>query len=258
MIGFLQGDGHHSEDTRNRGKIRIELNHRDIEILKKIKEILLPHMNVTIYNRIRDTNLKKNSHQTTLSIYDWAFRTVIKPYVPVGAKSDIIEPPLSLSNFSKKDYIRGLIDADGSIGISKENRPFISLCVSSEKIKEFLIKDIEEITGLKKYMNRTARDNMYNIMLNNEDAIKYASYLYEDSNLYLDRKYNEYLNFNNWVRSIPKKVGLSKKWFPNEDEIVLDNSLSLQEKMDLLKRTEKSVKIRIWRLNNQLSLNHCS
>lgn len=253
IIGFLQGDGHHSEKTRNRGRISIELNHRDIDILNKIQALILPFINVTINSRVRDTNFKKGSHQTTLSIYDWAFRTAIKPYVPVGCKSDIIEPPLSLSNFSKKDYIRGLIDADGSIGISKANRPFISLCVSSESIKEFLISDIEEVTGLTKYMKRNSRDNVYNIMLNNENAIQYASYLYEGSALYLNRKYNEYLNFSNWERSIPKKVGISKKWFPYEDEIVLDIALNLEDKIKILRRTAKSINVRTWRLNNNFT-----
>lgn len=167
MIGFLQADGHHEESPRNGGKIRIELNHRDIDILEKIKDIVIPHINITIKSRVRDTNFKKGSHQTTLSIFNLAFRTAIKPYVPVGRKSDIIEPPFSLPNFSKRHYIRGLIDADGSIGISKANRPFISLCVSSEKIKEFIINDIKEITGLKKEMNRNTRDNVYNIKAKN-------------------------------------------------------------------------------------------
>lgn len=252
IIGFLQGDGHHSESTRNRGRITIELNSKDIDILNKIQELLSPYINVTITGRIRDTNFKKYSQQSTLSIYDWGFRTDIKPYVPVGCKSDIIEPPLQLSSFSKRDYIRGLIDADGSIGISKANRPFISLCVSSESIKEFLIKDIEEVTGLKKYMQRNARDNVYNIMLNNEEAIQYADYLYKDSNLYLDRKYNEYLNFNNWIRdaNTKKRDFIVKKWTEEEDKIVLNKEFSIEEKIDLLKRTKRSVKMRQLRLNN--------
>ena len=36
IIGFLQTDGSHSEQTRNRWKIQIELNHKDIDILEKI------------------------------------------------------------------------------------------------------------------------------------------------------------------------------------------------------------------------------
>lgn len=255
IIGFFQGDGNHTENTRNRGRISVELNHRDIDILEKIKEIIIPHINVTIKSRLRDTNFKQNSHQTTLRIYDWAFRKAIKQYVPVGRKSDIIEPPYLLPNFSKRHYIRGLIDADGSIGISNNNRAFISLCVSSEKIKEFLIKDIEEVTGLKKEMNRNTRDNVYNIMLNNEEAIEYAKYLYEDSSLYLDRKYKEYIKFSNWIRNanIKKRDFIVKKWTNEEDIIVLNKDISLQQKIDTLQRTSKSINIRIWRLKNNFS-----
>lgn len=250
IIGFLQTDGHHSEQTRNRGKIQIELNYKDKDILEKIQKILLPYINCTIKSRIRDTNFKKNSHQINLSIYDLVFRKAIKPYLPVGKKSNIIEPPFVLNTFSKKDYIRGLIDGDGSIGISKKNRAFISLCVSSEKIKNFILQDIEEITGLKKEINRNTRDNVYNIMLNNEEAIKYAEYLYKGSNLYLDRKYNEFLNFSMWSRNISRRKGILKKWTKEQDSIVLNNILSLQEKMQILQRTNKSVNARIWRLNN--------
>lgn len=249
IIGLLQTDGHHSEQTRNRGKIQIELNYKDIDILEKIQKILNPYVNCTIKSRVRDTNFKKNSHHISLLICDLGFRTIIKPYVPIGKKSNIIEPPFLLNKFIKKDYIRGLIDGDGSIGISKDNRPFISLCVSSEKIKEFLIQDILEVTGLKKEMKRNTRDNVYNIMLNNEEAIKYAEYLYKDSNLYLDRKYNEFLNFSQWVRSIPKRKGILKKWSEEQDNIVLNKSLSLQEKMKILQRTSSSINVRIWRLN---------
>lgn len=252
IIGFLQGDGHHSESTRNRGKIRLELNHRDLDVLEKIKTIISPHLNVSITSRIRDTNFKNNSHQTTLTICNFNFRTAIKPYVPVGHKSHNIEPPLTLPNFSKKDYIRGLIDADGSIGISKENRPFISLCVSSEKIKEFLIRDIEQITGIKKEMNRNKRDNVYNIMLNNEEAIIYAKYLYSESTLYLDRKHKEYLKLISWVRkdNQKKRNFIIKKWNSDEDNIVMNNTYTLEEKITMLKRTKQSITIRIWRLSN--------
>lgn len=254
IIGFLQGDGHHSENTRNRGKIHIKLSEKDIDILDKLEKILTPVVNVRRANRVENTKFKVyeylNYKTVHLTIFNLEFRIAIKPYVPVGKKSNIIEPPYSLSNFSKRDYIRGLIDADGSIGISKNNRPFISLCVSSEKLKDFLIKDIEEITGLKKEINRNTRDNVYNIMLNNEEAIKYAEYLYKDSNLYLDRKYNEFLNFSSWIRSIPKRNCVVKKWSEEQDKIVLNNVLSLQEKMKLLNRTSKSINVRFWRLNN--------
>lgn len=38
IIGFLQGDGHHGENTRNRGKIHIKLSEKDIDILDKLEK----------------------------------------------------------------------------------------------------------------------------------------------------------------------------------------------------------------------------
>lgn len=249
ILGFLQGDGHHGESTRNRGRIVIELNYGDIDILEKIQQIITPYINVKLKSRIRDTNFKKCYSSVTLSVYDLEFREQIKKYIPVGSKSNIIEPPTTLPKFSKRDYIRGLVDADGSVGISKNNIPFISLCVSSEKIKEFLIQDIENITGVKKEINRNKRDNVYNIMLNNEQAVIYSNYLYQNTDLYLNRKYNIYLSLLKWTRneSIKKRENV-KKWSLEEDLIVLNNDISLLDKMEALKRTSNSISTRIWRL----------
>lgn len=37
MIGMLQGDGHHSEASRNRGRVSLELSSKDNDIIQKLK-----------------------------------------------------------------------------------------------------------------------------------------------------------------------------------------------------------------------------
>ena len=144
-------------------------------------------------------------------------------------------------------YIRGLFDADGSIGISSLNRPFWSLCTSSEKIKELVVKDIHDKTGLEKRLNRNKRDNVYNIVIYDEDAVIYSKMLYDAATIYLDRKYNKFCEIQQWQRVLPKIKSRRKAWLSSEDEIAC-SSLILKEKMTLLNRSDNSIKTRIWRL----------
>ena len=151
------------------------------------------------------------------------------------------------SNTTPEHYIRGLTDADGSIGMTSNNRPFWSLCTSAEGIKEFVIRHIKKVIGVEKRLNRTKRDNNYNIMLCDEDALFYTKLLYFSATLYLDRKYNKYLEIQNWTRNTPKRKGRQKRWLPYEDTIILSNA-TLDKKCLLLNRTKPSIKTRLWRL----------
>lgn len=239
IIGFIHGDGSYYTQSRNRGRILIELSKRDKDILDKIENVLI---DVGRSARTRDTNFKKNYESCTLNIYKKEIRDFLN--IPVGKKADMIAPP---KDISIKHYIRGLYDADGSIGITSKNRPFWSLCTSSEDVKVAVIKDIEINTGLVKRLNRNKRDNNYNIVIFDEDAIAYTDYLYSGATIFLDRKYSKFLEFSNWERTITKRLGRRKSWTEYEDEVVL-SGIKLEDKMLLLNRSKSSVKNRMWRL----------
>ena len=252
IIGFLQGDSHHRKESRNRGNISIELASRDKDILDKFDDIFGQLVNyIGRGERTRDTNFKKNFSASSLSLYDLELRKELREYIPVGKKCRDVEPPTNLPDFDKHAYIRGLSDADGSLGITGGNRPFWSLCTSSEYIKEFIISDIKETLNFEKRLSRNKRDNVYNIVLYDEDAVTYTAILYNGASLRLDRKYNKFCKIQRWVRTIPKNPGRKKRWLKYEDKVILNNDLSLREKCILLERTSKSIKMRIWRLRQK-------
>ena len=72
LIGFVQGDGNIYEQTRNRGKMSIEVSKRDADMPLKLKQIIqsMFQCNVTISERTRDTNFKKNHTSIRLSVCD--------------------------------------------------------------------------------------------------------------------------------------------------------------------------------------------
>ncbi|KKM79896.1 hypothetical protein LCGC14_1345390 [marine sediment metagenome] len=252
IIGFLQGDGHHRSESGNRGRIQIELSFRDKDILDKLSDVFNQlAIHVGRGERTRDTNFKKNFSASSLFLCDLELREELREYVPIGKKSRNIKPPIDMLGFNRYAYIRGLSDADGSLGMTGDNKPFWSLCTSSEYIKEFIISDIKKTLNFDKRLSRNKRDGVYNIVLYSEDAVIYTKMLYGNTSLRLDRKYNKFCEIQKWVRTTTKRPGRKKSWLIYEDKVVLSDNLSLKEKCVLLERSPSSVKTRFWRLRQK-------
>lgn len=253
VIGLFQGDGSLSQSAGIKGKFEYEISIKDRDIIDKLYTLLSKKVNCTIYNRKRDTNFSKNFESIGLGIYHQDFRWALNKYVPCGKKDKVITPPLEISDLNAPHYIRGLFDADGSIGFTKDNNCFWSFCTNSEDIKNFIIQHMKYTINLDKVINRNKRDNIYNIMLMNEHAINYSNILYKDASIFIDRKHNEYLSFQNWKRTVPKRKGTPKKWKDFEDKLILSKEYTIDEKQALLGRSQKSIDTRLWRLTGRSS-----
>ncbi len=248
MFGFIQADGNMSEDTRNRGKLRIEIKSEDECILEKFAK-LIP-CNSSITKRIRNTNFSNDFHASCLTINDLSFRSeLLSLGIPYGKKSNTIKAPTA--EYSKVDYFRGLIDGDGSLGITSNGFPFISLITTSNDIEKAYNDFIFEVTGQRKENSRNKRDNAYNIMLNKEDAQKMVSVLYYDGCLALPRKLQKASEVLNWKRpdNMKKRDFAIKKWTIEEDNYILNNTV--ENSILKLGRTKKSIETRLWRLRNK-------
>jgi hypothetical protein len=171
LFGFLQGDGHLYQNRQkvNKGRLTVELSVQDEPLLVKFQSLFNLYSSVT--RRQRDTNFKKQHIASTWSICDKAFRDEIMSLgLPVGKKSEQVEPPKV--NYIPADYFRGLVDADGSLGIDKKGLPFLSLTTSSDIMAQSYMQFLATITEKEKSQGRNARDGVYNIMIWKEDAQK--------------------------------------------------------------------------------------
>lgn len=243
IIGLLQTDGSYYCQSRNRGRICIELKIEDIDILYKIKKIL--NCNSDVKKRIRDTNFCKNYTSCSFSIFSINIRKELSKYIPVGKKSEIICMPHEISEI---DYWRGIIDGDGSLGLTKNNIPFISLTTKSENLANSYRDFVEKHTNYRIKSERNDRDKIYNLMLTKEKAQIITNLLYYDECLCLNRKFKSSIDVKKWIR--PKtmriKIWNVQKWTQKEDEFILNHELL--ESMKYLNRTKKSVQTRLYRL----------
>jgi hypothetical protein len=254
LFGFIQTDGHLYNHTRNRGKLSIEVSKRDEDILWAFKS-LIP-FNSFITERVRKTNFSSNYTSVIWRVYDKRFRDYLESWgLPSGSKSDLIKAPSC--KFSKIDYFRGLIDGDGSLGLTSKGFPFLSLVTSSSLITVEYIELINQITGKAKTSSRNARDGIYNIAVYKEDAQTLARKLYYDGCLALARKLIKANELLSWSRPADmKRVNNRKFWTPEEDQFITTNSVECS--MKVLGRSRNSIELRLWRLsklNKQLVTN---
>jgi hypothetical protein len=246
FYGFAQADGSLYETTRNRGKLSIELSERDESLLLEFQNIFPVKSHIS--KRTRDTNFKDNHTSVTFTIHDWDFRKELKVLgFPNKSKSLIIGPPNG--EYSEIDYIRGIIDGDGSLGLTSKDIPFLSLVTVSESLKDYYINFLFNITGKLKKPSRNKRDDAYNIMINKEDAKLVVSKLYYNDCFCLPRKLEKSKDVMSWVRpQNMKKITGRKKWTDEDDNTI--TTLSLEEAIKETGRTEQSIKMRLWRLSN--------
>ena len=203
IYGLLLADGHLGEQSRNRGRIEMELKISDISILNMIREFFSEY-NCKIRTRCRNTNFKNNSESCTITFHSLELRNILKSFgFPVGKKCDIANTPKS--NYNKKSFWRGYLDGNGSFSFSKTNIPLVSLGTKSEFIKNEYISLLKDVTGEIKNINRNKRDNFYNIISYRENALKMINFLdYKNAELFIKRKKESALNLLTWVRTVKK------------------------------------------------------
>jgi hypothetical protein len=211
LYGLLLADGSLYLNTRNRGKITIELAERDKDILYKISEIV----NGTIGQRNRKTNFTNGETNT---FYHWAnstfeFRTELIGYgFPTINKSlDCSIPNIS---YNEKGFWRGYFDGNGSLGMTNYPFPFLSITMKSESLKDNYLKFLLSCFGINKNPSRNKRDNIYNICIFKEDAQIVARFLYENSNIFIQRKYELFKLNDKWVR--PNNMP-QRPWFSSHN-----------------------------------------
>ncbi|WP_329186708.1 hypothetical protein [Streptomyces sp. NBC_01428] len=245
MFGFLQADGHLSKGTGQKGRLTVEISARDVGILREFQR-LTPY-NSSITGRTRTTNFAASHKSASWNLCALEARTRLNELgLPYGRKSTSIAPPQV--PFSPRDYLRGVIDADGSVGFTAQGFPFCSLTTASTAVGAYLCFYAGKITGAERSIRRNTRDGIFNILYTNEAAQKLSAHLYYPDCLALERKRIAAAALATWSRPANMRVAPDRRrWTESEDRVLLalnDDAAAARE----LGRTEKSCYIRLWRL----------
>ncbi|HZX06823.1 LAGLIDADG family homing endonuclease [Kribbella sp.] len=246
-IGLLQTDGTHSGSLDGKGRVSLELAVRDEGVLSKISALLPCYS--SIGHRTRTTNFADQHETATLRFYDQATRrSAAAVGILVGRKADRIAPPVGA--LAVPDYLRGLLDGDGSVGFTRKGEPFVSIVTASPAIAGFVCDIIREVCGVARTARPNRRDGVYNILVLNLAAASLAAWAWYSSDvLGLERKKTAAQQVAQW-QPAAEKAGryqvMRKRWTAADDLIVLAHGQS--EAARILGRSVSSVSVRRWRL----------
>jgi hypothetical protein len=244
VFGFMQADGHHYAGRGQKGSITIEIKAQDAGLLYAMQGVLPWRTSISF--RTRATNFAESSEQATLTLCALeARKQFLELGLPVGRKSAIIAPPQE--PFSHSDYLRGLIDADGSVGFTASGLPFVSIVSASPAIASFVCAEILRITGTHRTAKPNRRDGVMNVMVASDPAAALARWLYEDACIALERKRVAALAVASWTRPDGMRArSAPKRWTVEDDAAIL--RMPEEEAARQLGRTVQSVHMRRWRL----------
>lgn len=193
-LGFLYADGNIST-VGNR--LEMNLASKDLDHMLKFKKFLKLESEIRI-----DDNGGEGNEICRISVRNKHIWDQLNNKGCVPCKSLILKfPDKSIFKFEKLiyDFIRGYCDGDGSLGISIKHDSNNHRCwLSFVGTKDFLegIQNFLQIDGM--IMNKTSTNwpnKAYDLKYSNTKARKVARLLYENSLIYMDRKYKIYKQF---------------------------------------------------------------
>lgn len=191
ILGYLVADGSIEESTRKDRpsklvRLRFGCVTEDDEILKLIQREIAPN------NKLRYYQPKEQNHKQTtiLQICDKELindlRTLYNIQPRKTYKNDFNFP--NIPKKYERDFIRGVIDGDGSIG----RHHFSMICNSERFAIQIRDKFLEKIPELKSYIykeNRKYTDYWsLHFSMNLKIAGKLYNYLYSGASVFLKRK----------------------------------------------------------------------
>lgn len=192
-LGFLFTDG--SVDQYNsRGRIRLQLQEQDLEILEKFKEDLGLECKI-IYNK------RPNSMCCSVEFVDEQIFNDLAQYNIVPRKTYIINhiPYEKIPSQFLSAYALGLFDGDGSLTYSQDFSTDVSFHYTAYHESE--VEDFQTLINL--LINNTKKNkNFFTSAWHTQwrgriQVLKILDVLYNDCPRHLARKYNKYLALKN-------------------------------------------------------------
>lgn len=177
-LGFILADGY---INKTYDKLEIALQEKDLNHLEKFKKFI----NTSVDIKYKE---KEKSYRITICSKDIC--RDLKKHGIENAKSLTCRLNSKLLNNEKLKYhyIRGFWDGDGSIYFTKAYKATVSFVGN-----KFIINDIKENIDLFKdsAISHKKNTNAYIIKISHKKSIEFVKRIYQENNIYLERKYNK-------------------------------------------------------------------
>lgn len=191
-LGFMYADGNISHEGN---RIEMRLSIKDKEHLEKFRKFL----NLTTEIRTGICNGNGFCHLSVRNKHMW---NTLNELGCTPRKSLTLQFP-SLSLFKRKEnilhFIRGYVDGDGCLTTYLNHtktsiRTELNL-VGSESFLRSINKLFKNVGYIKNKSSENWNNKAYTLYFSNVPSRKIARYLYENATIYLNRKYEKFLEF---------------------------------------------------------------
>jgi len=186
ILGMLYADGCNTKGN----KVKLSLQDTDKEILEKIKNELQTDKPLGFYKR---SDKNPNHHDIyELVIYNKHISEQLSKLGCVPNKSLILKFPTNIKKELMPHFIRGYFDGDGHI---TNSRGYQCNIVSSMDFCVGLNAFLTELNIHNKLVEVPTNNLSGRICIyNKKDSKKFLDYIYNNAELYMQRKYNIYIN----------------------------------------------------------------
>ena len=190
-LGFIAADGNicHSGKAHT-----LHIACDDIDVIEKIKTIM--HYQGPIHVKLRQNG--KNSY--SLRICDpIIFHDLIK--LGVTERKSLTFTPPKIPQYLIKHFIRGYFDGDGTVYLSNLKYPSklrVKFYTASLNMGKYLYKTLKRVLGdvykgnMLTYLAHQ-KTPYYVISMGHRGASRLFNYMYQDTTIYLDRKYKKFI-----------------------------------------------------------------
>lgn len=226
FLGFLYADG----NTGKNGKgFTIALQEKDKSILEKFSFMIYNKMHLQ-YRKLRiptENDIKnygfvegkKRQGQYVLGVSSVRLNKQLRLLGCVPAKSLILEFPTKeqVPDHLIHHFIRGYFDGDGCLHISDNGRNKIDGSVSIISTMNFCRKMQEKVNNFINIVSLCSHKNqllekgntitsIYTVR-GNRNCLTFLNWIYKDAIIYLQRKYDKYIEVKSTVKEIDKIFG---------------------------------------------------
>lgn len=196
FLGLLFADGNNFPKSN---RMSISLKDNDKYILERFKDC------IEYTGPIR---VVKNKNQVILAINSYKITKDLTKLGCVENKSLVLSPPDNIPKNLLRHFIRGIFDGDGSVGIYKR-RDWVDLfsfvILGSSNMCKYIQKIIELELNIKTHFNPIS--SVFRVAVyKKEDVLTILNWLYKDTELYLERKHDIYLQMINFFKNISNGI----------------------------------------------------
>jgi intein-encoded DNA endonuclease-like protein len=201
FLGFLYADG---GNIKSGNFVRIELQEQDEDILHKLAKLIYkeePEKHVRTSIRLRDLgNGEKEYRSKYLNINSKHVCETLEKHGCMPAKTFKIKFPEWLPEELQRHFIRGYFDGDGKVFVNHKKGKSSGFNIASTK---------DMVEKMSNIVNSAAKSNL-SIYFNkiwitccsgDKQIARILNWMYNDSTIYLNRKYNSYQQIKNRKRA---------------------------------------------------------